>query len=1521
MSPSLSALAHIDSNIVYTFDGPVFAGTGFASIKDETGRVVFQAAIGSDRVSISGSVLTIDPPENLSYGSRYFVSLDVGFLKDSSGNALAGFGNAFDTELNPLPQNLTGTPLADNLRGGLGNDYISGGTGDDRLLGEEGDDRLYGDDGFDRLLGGKGSDDMHGGSGGDRLDGEDGNDQLYGDDGDDQLYGGNGDDTLEGGTGNDQLFGDAGNNVMRGGLGDDVLESSGTDILEGGDGADRFVIRGTPTAHGASGDDRFFIRYVSGAGTAAIYGDEGRDLFDVSMLVGSRAALVITGGADTDTYVINPVLGQGEARFTINDFQPGPGGDLIDLAPLMARYSSRPGNPFDSASGYLSLTQSGSDALLMFKPFDGSAPQALVQFANVQAQSITAANFVGGYAPSGSADGLTLYGTSGNDQLTGGAANDKLYGGDGSDSLTGGGGNDYLEGGSELSADGNDSLNGGDGNDILVGGAGNDSLEGGNGDDQLDGGSGNDTLVDGGPGTNILNGGAGDDVIYTRRGGTIIADGGDGNDTIRGGFGTDSLFGGAGDDTITVWGDWSDAAGQVKVDGGAGRDTINFSVYAGSLARVVANGGAGADTFVFEVPNAGPSITIADFSGVGGDKLDLTKILPASLSGNPFGSAGYLRASQNGADTVISFDADGAAGSATSMTPLVVLQNTSLATLSGANFVGGISPSGSEAGMTLTGTSANDVLKGGPANDILSGLGGNDSLYGAGGADILYGGDETGVGQGDQLHGGDGNDQLYGGAGDDVLFGDAGNDSLSGGAGADQLDGGDGDDNLDGGSGNDVLSAGLGNDILSGGDGDDQLWAGGGGNKVLDGGNGSDALNGGNGNDTLIGGAGDDKISIWAGANATRIVVSGGDGNDLISLDGGNRNAFVEAHGGQGQDTYYVDNTFAPIIAIDDFTVGKDGDIFDLGRLVGYNYPSGSNPFGELGFLRARQDGLDTLLEFDRDGKAGSAYGFQTVAILKNVAVSTLSIFNFTGGWNPDGSTTGYNITGTSAADLIKGSVLDDTIDGKEGDDDIYAGPGNDHLEGGPGNDHIDGQVGDDVILGGDGNDSLSGGYGNDYLEGGEGNDVLSTQIGNSVLIGGNGNDSFYAGNGEDRMYGGEGDDQFFFNVGGPAPAYTVTAEGGSGNDSFSLRGVSGKNATLLITGGEGRDTYSLNTFTLSSVLNLAAFVVTDFAGGEGGDLIDMRAMISWYPWGNPFDGGGPLRFEQRGSDAILQFDTDHTGPKPFQDVLVLKNIQASAVTAANFVDGLSLGIPRDRDPIIGTPGADHLTGGALRDYITGGGGNDVLDGGASSDLLSGGDGDDVLTGGAGDDRLDGGAGIDTAVFAGSQADYKILTYDGLILVRTDKGASEGADSLLAVERLHFDDRNIAFDLDANAGQAFRLYQAAFNRAPDLPGFGFWIKQMDRGMALVDVAHDFLISPEGQSLYGANPSDEALLTAMYNNVLHRSPDAEGFAWWLGELKNGLSHERLLIGFSESIENKTALIGVMENGVAYIPYAA
>lgn len=185
---------------------------------------------------------------------------------------------------------------------------------------------------------------------------------------------------------------------------------------------------------------------------------------------------------------------------------------------------------------------------------------------------------------------------------------------------------------------------------------------------------------------------------------------------------------------------------------------------------------------------------------------------------------------------------------------------------------------------------------------------------------------------------------------------------------------------------------------------------------------------------------------------------------------------------------------------------------------------------------------------------------------------------------------------------------------------------------------------------------------------------------------------------------------------------------------------------------------------------------------------------------------------------------------------------------------------------------------------------------------------------GAGNDVFNGKGGIDTVVYTLKRADVSISQdASGWII----SGAGTGRDQLVAVERIAFADGNLALDTAANAGQAYRLYQAAFDRKPDAAGLGYWIQLLDSGKALTDAASGFLKSAEFLSLYGSAVSDGDFIAKLYQNVLHRAGEASGIAYWTGQLQMGVSKASVLSGFSESVENVANVSADIKDGIWFV----
>jgi hypothetical protein len=94
---------------------------------------------------------------------------------------------------------------------------------------------------------------------------------------------------------------------------------------------------------------------------------------------------------------------------------------------------------------------------------------------------------------------------------------------------------------------------------------------------------------------------------------------------------------------------------------------------------------------------------------------------------------------------------------------------------------------------------------------------------------------------------------------------------------------------------------------------------------------------------------------------------------------------------------------------------------------------------------------------------------------------------------------------------------------------------------------------------------------------------------------------------------------------------------------------------------------------------------------------------------------------------------------------------------------------------------------------------------------------------------------------------------------------------------------------------------------------------MDAGMTLSQVATGFLGSAEFQHLHGAHPDSGELVTRLYAQALHRAPDASSYACWEAPLTQGtLTRAQVLTGISDSPEHQATLLGVMQDGMAYLP---
>ncbi|WP_312796715.1 DUF4214 domain-containing protein [Tianweitania sp.] len=216
----------------------------------------------------------------------------------------------------------------------------------------------------------------------------------------------------------------------------------------------------------------------------------------------------------------------------------------------------------------------------------------------------------------------------------------------------------------------------------------------------------------------------------------------------------------------------------------------------------------------------------------------------------------------------------------------------------------------------------------------------------------------------------------------------------------------------------------------------------------------------------------------------------------------------------------------------------------------------------------------------------------------------------------------------------------------------------------------------------------------------------------------------------------------------------------------------------------------------------------------------------------------------------------------------------------------------------------------------------DLDNNGVPDNSTSQGDFDVVLMGTEGTDRfvldttqsfyVEGMGDTDWVSYGASASGFNYAAEaNGVFISNGDK-----VDYLQNVERIAFSDGTLHLDtgIGETAGYAYRIYQAAFDRAPDAAGLDYWIDVLDSGAkGMTEVAADFLASREFQQTYGAL-STQDFIEELYENILQRAGEDAGIDYWTDQLDAGAqSRAQVLAGFSDSAENVALVGATIDNG--------
>ncbi|MBS9722373.1 DUF4214 domain-containing protein [Tianweitania sp. BSSL-BM11] len=353
----------------------------------------------------------------------------------------------------------------------------------------------------------------------------------------------------------------------------------------------------------------------------------------------------------------------------------------------------------------------------------------------------------------------------------------------------------------------------------------------------------------------------------------------------------------------------------------------------------------------------------------------------------------------------------------------------------------------------------------------------------------------------------------------------------------------------------------------------------------------------------------------------------------------------------------------------------------------------------------------------------------------------------------------------------------------------------------------------------------------------------------------------------------------------------------GVGDTVDGLLGVSGPTGSV-----SGSGSASVGLGGLSGLLN-------PITGGSGGGLlsgVNTTGLLDGLVNVNLLDEQALLKL------GILPDDNGSN----LLSVAVLDRDGDGLVDVGLLNDGINASLlDRDGDGLIDVNLLDTINLGL---DISG----DLDNNGIPDNSTDPGDFDIVLMGTGGSDQfvldasqsyfVEGMGGTDQVSYGTSASGFNYAVQaNGVFISNGDK-----VDYLQNVERVAFSDGTLHLDtgIGETAGYAYRIYQAAFDRAPDAAGLDYWIDVLDSGAkGMTQVAADFLSSREFQQTYGAL-STQDFIEELYENILQRSGEDAGIDYWTDQLDAGVqSRAQVLAGFSDSAENVALVGATIDNG--------
>ncbi len=406
---------------------------------------------------------------------------------------------------------------------------------------------------------------------------------------------------------------------------------------------------------------------------------------------------------------------------------------------------------------------------------------------------------------------------------------------------------------------------------------------------------------------------------------------------------------------------------------------------------------------------------------------------------------------------------------------------------------------------------------------------------------------------------------------------------------------------------------------------------------------------------TFTGDVADDNITLGEDANGLLAQVVGG--NLVTDLDPAAgpqtiaaKDATVVVDAGAGNDTINLSGA-ADLKAVAGFSAG-DGDDIIVGSAVAETINGDAGNDRITGFkggdLVNGGAGNDVMIWNNGDGNDTNegGDGADETLVTEGTAADDTHVTAPVAGR--------FFLNRTNAPFSVDmGTVEKLTLTTFSGDDKLDVAPGialNMSVDAGSGNDTISTGDGNDVVLGGDGNDTLNGAGGGDRLVGERGTDTMNGGAGDDTLVWNNGE-------GSDVMNGDDGVDRIETNLSGIDDVSTLKPDGArirydrTNQGQFNLSIASAEAFELNELGGN-------DTLVTSPGLTLP--VVAD--GGAGNDLFSVRDNSPSFVFGGSGADTATIDADDSVAADVEAVDRPTVQPSPSPSAGVAKLVSAAKV-------------------------------------------------------------------------------------------------------------------------------------------------------------------------------------------------------------------------------------------------------------------